>query len=162
MQALQLSQGIYALLDDDTYSWLRHWNWSVAKSKKYRYARRKTIHPTSFKSTFVYLHKLIAGVSDDFKVSFRDKNPLNMQRDNIRITNGLDQEILWDGSRCESLFAGVVWDMYYGLWRASLEGMVIGYFITEFDAALAYNSKFSVIRPGNPNLNNLESVCQPR
>jgi len=167
MKALQLSQGTLAIVDDDVHDWVRHWNWSVTRvprphKKVTSYARRKILHPTLHKSTFVYLHKLIAGVNDDFRVVFRDNNPLNLQRDNLSILNGLQQEILWDGSRSESLFVGVVWDRYHGLWRAEIEHLTIGYFTGEFDAALSYNIKATEIYGASAELNNMEAVWQRR
>jgi len=163
MKALNLSQGILAVVDDDVYDWLRHWNWSVTKvSKRLRYARRLMVHPTLSCQVFVYLHKIIAGVSSDFQLKFRDGNPLNIQRENLCILNECREEITWDGSRCESLFQGVVWDKYYGLWKAHIKGLTVGHFVTEFDAAQAYNEKAVELFGKGVETNNLEAVCQRR
>ena len=163
MKALELSQGIFAIVDDDVHDWLHHWNWSVTRvSRKRRYARRLMMHPTQHSQVFVYLHKIVAGVNNDFKVQFRDGNPLNIQRENLKISNGLQEDIVWDGSRSESLFQGVSWDKYYGLWKAHIKGLVVGHFVTEFEAALAYNSKaVELFGPGAP-VNNMEGVCRRR
>ena len=81
MKAIELSQSIYALVDDDVYGWLNHWNWSVTRRNKKRcYARRQMFHPTKQKQDFVYMHKIISGVNKDFYLQFRDGNSLNMQR----------------------------------------------------------------------------------
>lgn len=160
MKAIELSQGIFAIVDDDVHSWLRHWNWSVAKMSKRRYARRQVIHPTTHQATDVYLHRVVAGVNKDFYVRFRDDNPLNIQRENLCITDGRRHEIVWDGSRSESLFKGVLWDKYHGLWKAHLKGLTIGHFVCEFDAALAYNETAEKILKDRADLNNLEAVCR--
>ena len=163
MKALELSQGILAIVDDDVHDWLRHWNWSVTRvSKRLRYARRLMVHPTLSRQVFIYLHKVIAGVNDDFTVKFRDGNPLNIQRENLSITDARKDEIVWDGSRCESLFEGVVWDKYHGLWKAHVKGLTVGHFICEFDAALAYNDKAKDLFGDRASLNNMESVWRRR
>jgi len=161
MKAIELTQGNFALVDDDVFDWLRHWNWSVTRvDKKRSYARRLMHHPTTQKQEFIYLHKIISGVSGDYSVVFRDGNPLNLQRDNMQMLNGRRQEIVWDGSRCESLFKGVTWDKYYGLWRAHLQTLTIGYYICEFDAVEAYNQKAHEILKDRADINSLESVCR--
>lgn len=163
MKALELSQRTLAVVDDDVYDWLRHWNWSVTKvSPKLKYARRLMMHPTLSKQVFVYLHKIIAGVNRDFAVKFHDGNPLNLQRENLRILNGRNEEITWDGSRRESLFKGVSWDRYYGLWKAHIKGLTVGYFVTEFDAVVAYNDKIKEVFGPDVEVNNLEAVCQKK
>ena len=163
MKALELSQRTLAVVDDDVYDWLHHWNWSITKvSPKLRYARRLMVHPTLSKQVFVYLHKIIAGVNSDFTVKFRDGNPLNIQRENLCILDGRKNEITWDGSRCESLFKGVQWDKYQGLWRAHIKGLTIGHFVTEFDAAISYNEKAREFFGPGAEVNNMEAVCQRR
>ena len=162
MKAIELSQGIFAIVDDDVYDWLHHWNWSVAKVCRWRYARRKMLHPTSMKSVHIYLHRLVAGVNRDFFIQFRDKNPLNLQRENLSLQDSAHREIVWDGSRGESLFKGVVWDKYHGFWKAHMHGMTIGHFVSEFDAAIEYNKKAEQVLKDRADLNNLESVWQRR
>jgi hypothetical protein len=160
MKAINLSKNLHALVDDDVWFWLHHWKWSVTKfPENVWYARRKMLNPTTQKSIFIYLHKVISGVTKDYSVTFRDSNPLNLQRENICIRNGRKKEITWDGSRSESLFRGVVWDAYYGLWKAHLKNLPIGYYVTEFEAALAYNDTATKILGDDIDINNIESVC---
>lgn len=157
IRALELSQGIYSLLDDDTYDWLHHWKWSVAITKiKKKYARRMMLHPTTDKPTFIYLHKIVSGISKDYKLHFRDRNSLNMQRANLKIVNLRDKEVKWFGSSSKSKFKGVFWDKYYGLWRAQIKDLPISYHYAEMDAAKAFN-KVSVDFYGeNAEYNNME------
>jgi hypothetical protein len=163
MRGLSLSRGIYALVDDDVYGWLHFWNWSVTSPKKSKfYARRKQFNPLRLKQEFIYLHRIIAGVGDGFYIHFRDGNPLNLQRTNFRITDGRSDEISWNGSHGKSFFIGVEWDRYYGLWRAHLSNLTIGYFVAEIDAAKAYNKKASEVLAERANLNALETVCRKR
>jgi hypothetical protein len=158
MNALLLSQGIYCLLDNRDYSWLHHFKWSVAKVGKYRYARRKGLNPSTGRHEFIYLHRIVAGVTKDFVIHFSDSNPLNLQRDNIFITNGIKKEVSWRGSSGESRYIGVKWDAYHGLWRSEIKGLVIGYHVEEMEAVLAYNKKAQEIYGNNTRLNVLECL----
>jgi len=141
MKPLLLSQRIFCLLDDKDYNWLHHWKWSIGGTKNRRYARRKLSHPSNGKKEFIYLHKIIAGVTNDFTIRFIDNNPLNLQRDNICIKNLANEDVSWRGSSGVSNYIGVKWDAYYGLWRAEINGLVVGYYAEEMTAILAYNTK---------------------
>jgi AP2-like factor (euAP2 lineage) len=163
MKALSLSQGLYALVDDDVFDWLRFWKWSVTKANNNkRYARRLVAHPTAQKQQFVYLHKIVSGVNQDMVLSFRDGNPLNVQRENLKITDPRKNEIMWEGSRGESLFVGVVWDKYYGLWRAHIKNMTVGHFVSEIEAVEAYNAKAVEVLGDRAELNNMDCVWRKK
>jgi len=139
---LILTKKIYCLLDDDTYDWLSYWKWSVTENPSgMKYARRKGFNPTLQKPQFIYLHKIVSGISDNYILKFRDGNPLNLQKANLRTTNLRDEDVVWWGSSKVSKFDGVVWDGYHGLWRAEVKGLVIGYYVAEMDAAMEYNKK---------------------
>lgn len=143
-------------MDDDTFDWLCHWKWSIGKGRhNLKYARRLGMNPTLGKQQFVYLHKIVAGISKNYILKFRDGNPLNLQKANLFITNLRNEPVKWFGSNNVSIFAGVKWDGYYGLWRTEFHGMDIGYFVSEMDAAEAYNKKMIEIYDGDTVLNDL-------
>lgn len=143
MKPLLLSQKIFCLLDDKDFNWLHHWKWSISGENRVgrRYARRKLLHPITGKKDYIYLHRIIAGVTNDFRVSFIDSNPFNLQRSNICIKNSANEDVTWRGSSGVSNYIGVKWDAYYGLWRAEINGLIVGYYAEEMAAILAYNDK---------------------
>ena len=154
MKAMPLSQKVFCLVDEDTYEWLRYWKWSLAiNSKGMKYARRLCTNPVTQKRMFVYLHKIISGISKNYSMYFIDNNPLNMQRDNLKITNLRKEEVKWFGSTGVSRFVGVEWDKYNGLWKAHLKGLPIGYYAGEIEAAEMYNVKAAEILGGEAVLN---------
>lgn len=155
MKAIPLSQGIYCIMDDDSYEWLNFWKWSVCCGGSYRYARRCTINPTIQKRQFVYLHKVVAGISDNYRLVFRDKNPLNLQHANLLIKNLRKEPVKWWGSSGVSNFCGVKWDAYHGLWRSHYHDLTIGYHVAEMEAAETYNKKALEIEGDNAVLNDL-------
>lgn len=144
-------------MDDDIHDWLRHWRWSLSDNGKgTKYGRRLGTNPSLQKYQFIYLHKIIAGISKDYRLRFRDHNSLNMQRGNLEVVNLFREPVKWWGSNGKSNFVGVEWDKYYGLWKAETEGLTIGYFVAEMDAAIAYNNKVSSMHGEDAVLNNLE------
>ena len=154
MKALLLSQKIFCLLDDKDYDWLHHWKWSICiNTEGRRYARRKLLHPITGKSDYIYLHRIIAGVTNDFKIFFIDNNPLNLQRNNICIKNSANEDVSWRGGSGISNYIGIKWDAYYGLWRAEINGLVVGYYSEEMKAILAYNTKVKDISNNGLRLN---------
>jgi hypothetical protein len=139
---MELSQKIFCLMDDDRYEWLRHWKWSLAVgSSGLKYARRSCVNPLRRTQQFIYLHRVVSGISLNYKLYFRDGNPLNMQRANMKIANLRGEAVKWWGSNGVSSFVGVRWDRYYGLWEACISELPIGYYAGEIEAAEAYNVK---------------------
>jgi len=95
-----------------------------------------------------YLHRQIAGVPAFCYVGFRNGSSLDCRRDNIRIFDTGGDEIEWASNTAaayergeEGCWVGVTWDGRYGLWRAMLAGLHIGWYVAEADAARAYNAK---------------------
>lgn len=121
-----------------------------------KYARRKGFNPTLQKSQFIYLHKLVSGISNDYALKFRDNNPLNLQRANLKITDLRGDKVRWWGSSQKSKFRGVIWDGYHGLWRAEIKNLVVGYYIAEIDAAKNYNEKAIDLFGSNAVLNDID------
>lgn len=160
MKAMELSQKVFCIVDDNTFEWLHHWKWSLAvNSGDVKYARRLCTNPVNQKRIFVYMHKLISGVSKNYTVRFRDCNPLNMQRANMRVTNLRGELVKWWGSTGVSKFVGVEWDRYNGLWKAHIHGLVVGYYVGEIEAAEAYNAKADEVLGSQAVLN--DTVMRP-
>jgi len=141
---------VFALLDDDSYTWLSPYKWTLTSNTSgLKYARRHLSSPQTGIQEFVYLHNVIAGISEDYKMAFRDGNPLNMQRANMKMMNWRGEQVKWYGCNGRSDFNGVKWDAYYGLWKTEFKGMVVGYFVAEMSAAKAYNDKVAEVYGGN-------------
>lgn len=99
------------------------------------------------KSTSFRLHRYILGMTDSSKlVDHIDRNQLNNRRNNLRICNR--KESAWNTglfkSNVSSKFKGVTFNKARKKWIAQIhtEGKTrgLGYFISEKDAANAYNS----------------------
>jgi len=136
---IPLSQGKVALVDDADYEWLNQWKWSYSKpGPKHRvgYVVRKE---ESDNRRAIYMHRLILGLSDNEATDHVNGNGLDNRRTNLRIASpsenscNVPKQRQWKGSR----FKGV-WP-YAKRWRAQIGLRYIGMFLTEEEAALAYN-----------------------
>jgi len=161
MKELPLSQKskVCAIVDDITYEWLYWYKWFAIKASNSIYARRMVIRETDGIDKTIYLHKIICGMPSSYRVSFINGNSLDCRKENLRSTSQYGKIVTWEMSCGASHFNGVIWDGRYGMWRSCLDGMIIGYYITEVDAALAYNKKAEKFLPET--INNLDFLDAP-
>lgn len=149
MKRIPLTNGYQAVVDDDWYPFLNtHW-WAAKKVGKHLYAARKK--RIDGKAITIYMHKIITGVPNNFRVLHLDGDPLNFQFDNLVVLNGtiIDAK----AGVGESRYRGVVWNTVHGLWAARLADIDVGYFQTEHEAAMCYNKKIRQIAGPGAELN---------
>jgi hypothetical protein len=89
MKQLKLTQGKFAMVDDEVYEWAKDYKWYAAKNKNGWYVVRMW---KNFNGKFEnqYLHHLVIGVTRLPKIfgletDHKDGNGLNNQRKNLRI-----------------------------------------------------------------------------
>lgn len=141
MAEIELSRGAVALLDDDWHRCLGVWNWYLlSNGQGYFYGYRQVTPFTCGKRLSLLMHRLVVGLPKGYEIIHENGNTLDCRGENLTVYRG-EYEILWRSSAGKSDFVGVVWDGYYGLWRAEIARMTVGYFCTELEAALAYNNK---------------------
>ncbi len=141
MKKIALSQGKFAMVDDEDYEWLNQWKWCAIKDGRSFYAMRKEL--PSKKS--VRLHRFILGVDNKLIfVDHEDGNGLNNQRSNLRKCtrqqNACNRKPSLNHS---SQYLGVCWDNKRNLWLSQIKSfrksIYLGHFAIEMDAASAYN-----------------------
>jgi hypothetical protein len=85
MKLVPLSQGMFAMVDDSDYEWLIKYDWHFAGG----YARRTD--RSSGKPITIWMHREIMNLgrwgTDNTEIDHLDRNRLNNQRCNLRITN---------------------------------------------------------------------------
>jgi len=133
MKLIQLSAGLYAMVDDEDFEALNAHKWSAAKRKHTHYAVR-----TLTGGRLVYMHRVILGAAPGTDTDHVDRNGLNNQRSNLRNATR-QQNLLNRGKRkgTASIFRGV--SPNRGRWGAWYAGRYIGGFDLETDAACAYD-----------------------
>lgn len=139
MKKIPLSQGKFALVDDEDFEWLSQWRRYAEKLGGTYYGARNTQNP---KGT-IRLHRLVMGAKQGEIVDHIDHDGLNNQKENLRIcsyqTNILNRRDLSKANK--SGVSGVCWSKQHQRWtaRTSYKGKMvyIGQFKNLEDAAMA-------------------------
>jgi len=141
MKLIPLTQGQFAMVDDDDYDELSKFKWQVYTSKRHiMYAIRTTPDDKT-----VYMHRSILKITDRYLFTdHRDHNGLNNQKDNLRkatmAENNANRRRFKKGT---SIYRGVWFDSYYGVYKVQISEngrkVHLGRFKNEIDAAKAYN-----------------------
>ena len=138
-QQIPLSNGVFALVDDQDYNRLKPFNWFLSGTG---YA--VGFVPDSGKFKLTYMHRFILQVAPDGLVDHCNGNPLDNRRDNLRRAtpqqNGQNRRL---SVRSETKLKGVGWhkgrNKYHA--RIQLQGIRchLGFFNDAQEAALAYD-----------------------
>lgn len=139
MKEIQLTRGMFAMVDDEDYEWLNSMKWYAEKFTHTFYARRRT------NNKLQSMQNLIMGVCSPLRVDHIDGNGLNNQRSNLRVCTHR-QNMLNVGKRrknASSKYLGVSYDKSKRKWSASMglnyKCISLGRYATEVEAATAYN-----------------------
>mgnify|MGYP000370174483 CR=1 FL=1 len=116
-------------------------------------SRRKSVCALYFtkegKRVVAPVAKLLVGAEGRSIIHYRNKNPLNLRRDNIELIDHQKahykqkKQRTSSGNITSSIYKGVSWSTFAGKWCAyiKIDGAKkhLGYFLIEGDAAKAYN-----------------------
>ena len=145
MKRIPLTQGKFALVDDEDYEWLMQWKWTVAKQHNGDfYAVRQPSRKLGKRKT-IYMHRQILNISPKMLTDHRNHCGLDNRKLNIRsCTNSQNRQnqILAGGI---SKFKGVYWNKNAKKWCVNIyqnyKRYQLGYFKAEIKAAKAYDKK---------------------
>jgi hypothetical protein len=82
MREISLTQGQFALVDDEDYDYLNQWKWYAYKVK-YGYYAARTSYINS-KKKMIFMHRIILNTSNGILVDHINHNGLDNQRLNLR------------------------------------------------------------------------------
>jgi len=140
---IPLTQGQFAIVDDEDYDWLSEWKWYANKSGNTWYAmRRKRVNG---KRTIILMHRQILGSVNagyEVKTDHINHNGLDNGRSNLRIcTNSQNAMNKLKLRNCKSKYKGV--DIHGAKYRSKITSngkhLYLGHFKTEIEAARAYD-----------------------
>jgi len=137
MKRISLTQGRFALVDNEDFNWLNQWNWCV--NSENMVMRGKTING---RLKMIVMHRLIMQPPADLQIDHKNGDRLDNRRSNLRICTG--------SQNCMNRVATTKGTTGYkgvtkirNKYRANikLEGKKIhlGYFNDVKEAALVYN-----------------------
>lgn len=138
-RTIPLTQGKVTIVDADEHRHLSAFKWHAHETRPgVFYAARKEGRKT------VHMHRLIAWALDGEDVDHINLDTLDNRKENLR-TCTRSQNMMNRGPTRDatSVFKGVCWSSYYGLWAAQImvggRNHVLGRFEKEGDAARAYD-----------------------
>lgn len=146
MKEIQLSQGKVALVDDDDFEWLLKYKWHIFQGPTNKTCYAQTCIKKEGKWTTDYMHRLILKPPKGIESDHRNDNGLDNQRHNLRLCTKSQNQAnkLLSRENCISRFIGVTRDKRRNKWMAQIraqpyQSKFLGYFVSETDAALAYD-----------------------
>jgi len=144
MRKIELSQGEFALVDDNDYEWLSKYHWCAKYddcTKGYYAIRGEYIEG---KHTTIMMHREIMGCRKGEFIDHINRNSLDNQRKNLRfVSRSLNQANRPKPSNNTSGHKGVGWEKSRNKWRAKIRVnqklIHLGFYTDPKEAALAYN-----------------------
>lgn len=167
MKQIPLTQGKFALVDDEDFEWLSQWKWCAQKAGENIYAVRDGKFKDGFHQT-IRMHRAILDLTDpSIFCDHVDGNGLNNQRDNLRrCCHAENSRNINLSKRNKSGFKGVSWYKSTSKWvamvRVNGKGVHLGYFSDIADAARAYNEAALKHHGNFANLNIVEPLLPVR
>ena len=149
MQYIELTKGKRAIVDDEDYNRVNQYKWHVIYK---RFALNKHITFFATRTTKEHynlsMHRFILNIPKGINVNHINHITLDNRKSNLRVCTQqqsmFNQKLQVD---CSSRFKGVCWEKRRGKWKAQIQknkkSIFIGRFLTEEEAALAYNNKAS-------------------
>ena len=113
MKKIKLSNGKYALVDNDDFPRLSNHSWHTDRSG---YVKR--MHNYKDKSSSIYMHRVILGASKGKEVDHINRNKLDNRKHNLRFcTHSQNMMNLNVQSSSKSGCRGVTWRKDMNMWR---------------------------------------------
>lgn len=157
MKELSLTKGFTTVVDDDDYEELSHFKWYVVGHPGKEYAARY-----GGKHQHIRLHRELLHAPANMEVDHINGNRLDNRSANLRLATRAENGRNRAKFNCSTLseYKGVTWHSRDKRWQSTIvvdgRHIHLGYFMTEREAALAYN-KAAVQHFGiYANLNNIE------
>ena len=148
MKEIPLTQGKFAIVDDEDYEWVMQWKWCATKNGKIWYVKRKNRNPPP---TSIYLHREILQRKLGRLLPGReytdhiDRNGLNNQRINLRAaTPAQNNKHKRKDTLSKSKYWGCVWINEDKKWSVRLRNtdgtcLYLGRFTNEVEAARCFD-----------------------
>lgn len=142
MKTIPLTQGKFALVDDEDFELVSRYKWCIHKGRGPLYAKTGIRKPGG-RQTTMSMHRLLLNPAPDQLIDHINHNGLDNRRSNLRICTRIQN--LWNNRRSPgpSRYRGVYWHKRAKCWEAQIriDGKVthLGNFKDENMAALAYD-----------------------
>ncbi len=143
---IPLTQGKFAIVDDEDYDYLMQWKWFAAKDKNTYYAKRnQVVAEIKFgeKRTTLSMHRIIMKTPIGMEVDHRDHNGINNRKKNMRNCSHMHN--------LQNKISIIGTSQYKGVYKRGCKWIAairhnrkirhIGIYLSEETAAKAYDEK---------------------
>lgn len=144
MKKIPLTQGKFALVDDEDYEELVKWKWYAMKSGKTFYAGRSNPKkPFEKRKASIRMHRQLTSPVEGMEVDHVNGNGLDNRRENLRVCSRNENQHNRPLQKNNSSgYKGVYFDTRNKKWKAQISvnsrNRAIGYFSTPEEAHTAY------------------------
>ena len=150
MKQIKLSQGLFALVDDQDFEKANRFKWCAEKRGKNiinYYAKRRIV--TDGKVSTQSLHVFLLGIKKGFEIDHANSNGLDNRRSNIRhCTRSQNMGNQRKKAGTSSIFKGVSFrkrlNKYGAAIKVNHKSIHIGYYNTAQEAAFEYDCAASI------------------
>lgn len=154
MKQIPLTQGKFALVDNEDFEWLNQFKWCY----DHGYAKRGIKIKNTKNTKTIFMHRLILNPPPDKFTDHIDRNKLNNQRNNLRICTQTENNQNNPKQKTNtSGYKGITWEKQRKKWIAQIrhknKRLKIGRFNTKEEAALAYNKAAAKLHGKFANIN---------
>lgn len=147
MKKIPLTQGLFALVDDEDFDWLNQWKWYAQKSANTFYAVRNSKRVNG-KREQIRMHVEILGKKEGFMADHLNGAGLDNQRYNLRHVTRRQNAQNRHHDR-SSKYPGVSWRKDERKWESRIwvgtKRKRLGLFTNEAEAAQAYQKALLTI-----------------
>lgn len=143
MKKIPLTQGKFAIVDDEDYESLLQFKWHAHKIGRRIYAET-AVHGIGGKWIGLYMHRFL--LPDSKEADHRNGDGLDNRRENLRTATSQENKRGFQRKKigASSRFRGVIWRNDRNKWRAQItvsgKKIYLGFFRDEKDAAKAYDA----------------------
>jgi len=151
MKRIKLTQGKYAIVDDEDYHYLSRFNWSIDKSEKYPCVFRE--FSINGRVVIIPMWKFVIPTENNKSALYLNRNSLDNRKENLRVVpeyianHYSEKRSIFSKNTPSSVYKGVSYSRSYKGKKKWIADIVCngkrfnGHFLTEVEAALAYNEK---------------------
>lgn len=144
MKQIRLTQGEFAIVDDEDFERLSKFKWHISKrgnKRKHWYAER--LIREKGKNIRFNMHRVLLDVPNGMEIDHRNGNGLDNRKCNLRICTRSQNQANSTAHGGSSKYKGVCWHRRDKIWESYIQPngkmIYLGSFDSEVEAARAYN-----------------------